>query len=206
MTILGIRFEPRVTLIIILGTLLPLADLYDHAVFGIKAYDRFLMNFVIPAAVVLLLFREPLRDYGFRWGHWKVGLAWTAASCVGMAIILWFVVRTPQLASYYGARAAIGFGRSMWEATVDLFAWEFLWRGLTLFALARVAGPGIAIWLQAVPFSYAHLGKPEIETMSCIFGGAGFGFVAWKSQSFIYPFIIHVVITAWTIWVATTFA
>ena len=175
-------------------------------ILGIKAYDRFLMNFVLPAAVVLLLFREPLRDYGFRWGNWKEGLAWTVAACAVMALILWVVARRPEIASYYKPKSADGFWRAVWKAGVDLFAWEFLWRGLTLFALARVAGPGTAIWLQAVPFSYAHLGKPEIETMSCIFGGAGFGFVAWKSQSFIYPFIIHVFITAWTIWVAMTFA
>jgi membrane protease YdiL (CAAX protease family) len=103
---------------------------------------------------------------------------------------------------YYAAKSANGYWRAVWESGVDLFAWEFLWRGLTLFALARVTGPGTAIWLQTVPFTYAHLGKPEIETFSCILGGAGFGFVAWKSRSFVYPFLIHTFVAAFTTYLA----
>ncbi len=202
MTVLGVKFDPKTTLVIILGTLLPLVDLYNHTLFPVKSYDRFVLYFVIPAAVILLLFREPLEAYGFRWGNWKEGLAWTLGACAVMALILLVVARRPEMVGYYKAKTTAGLGRAMWESTVDLFAWEFIWRGMTLFALARIAGPGAAIWLQAVPFTFAHLGKPEIETLSCIFGGAGFGFVAWRSQSFVYPFLIHTFITGWTMWVA----
>lgn len=200
MTVLGIKFEPKVTLVIILGTLLPLIDLYGHTIFPIKAYDRFVFYFVIPAAVILLLFREPLKDYGFQWGNWKEGLVWTLVACGVMSLVLAFVSQRPEIVSYYKPRSADGLWPTVWESGVDLFGWEFLWRGLTLFALARVTGPGTAIWLQAVPFTFAHLGKPEIETLSCIFGGAGFGLVAWRSKSFVYPFLIHTFIAAWTTW------
>jgi membrane protease YdiL (CAAX protease family) len=202
MTILGIRFEPKVTLVIIMGTLLPMIDLYDHTLFATKAYDRFVLYFLIPAAVISLVFREPLRAYGFRWGNWREGLIWTVAGCATMAIILWFVARTPAMVDYYRPRSSAGLLKALWEAAVDLFGWEFIWRGLMLFALARVTSPGVAIWLQAVPFAFAHLGKPEVETLSTIFGGAAFGFVAWRTQSFVYPFLIHTFITGWTIWVA----
>ena len=200
MTVLGIKFDPKVTLVIILGTLLPLVDLYNHTFFSVKAYDRFVLYFIIPAAAIVLLFRQPLRDYGFGWGNWKEGLAWTLAACVGMALVLLVVTKQPAMIGYYKYKSAGGFWRAVWESGVDLFAWEFLWRGFTLFALARITGPGTAIWLQAVPFTFAHLGKPEIETLSCIFGGAGFGLVAWRSKSFVYPFLIHTFIAAWTTW------
>jgi membrane protease YdiL (CAAX protease family) len=200
MTILGIKFDRNATVVIILGTLLPLIDLYDHTFFPVKAYDRFVLYLIIPVIVIRVLFREPLKEYGFQWGNWKEGLAWTVAASVGMALILVVVVRQPEMASFYRAKSADGYWRAIWEAVVDLFAWEFVWRGFTLFALARVTGPGTAIWLQAVPFTFAHLGKPEIETFSCIFGGAGFGFVAWRSKSFVYPFLVHTFITAWTVW------
>lgn len=203
MTILGVKFDLKATAVIIMGTLLPLVDLYDHALFSVKAYDRFVLYFVIPAVIIWLLFKEPLKSYGFQWGNWKEGVAWTVAACAVMALILALVARRPEMVAYYKARSASGFWRTEWEIVVDLFAWEFLWRGLTLFALARVAGPGLAIWLQAVPFTYAHLGKPEIETLSCIFGGAGFGFVAWRSKSFLYPFFIHAFVTSWTVWIAS---
>ena len=202
MTILGVKFDRKLTLVIILGTLLPLIDLYNHRLFAVKAYDRFVYYFIIPAAVILLIFREPLKNFGFQWGNWKEGLAWTLGSCLGMGLILYFVARRPDMTAYYQPRSQGGYWRTVWESGVDLFAWEFLWRGFSLFAMARVIGPGAAIWLQAVPFTFAHLGKPEIETLSCIFGGAGFGLVAWRSKSFVYPFIIHTFIAAWTTWLA----
>ena len=33
--------------------------------------------------------------------------------------------------------------------------------------------------------------KPEVETLSTIFGGFAFGWVAWRTKSFLYPFLIH---------------
>lgn len=74
---------------------------------------------------------------------------------------------------------------------VDLFGWEFIWRGFMLFGLAKVLGPGPAIFLQAVPFAFMHLNKPELETLTTLFGGAGFAFIAWRTESFVYPFLIH---------------
>jgi uncharacterized protein len=36
-----------------------------------------------------------------------------------------------------------------------------------------------------------HIGKPEIETLSTIFGGFAFGWIAYRTRSFLYPFLIH---------------
>ncbi|MBN1317993.1 MAG: CPBP family intramembrane metalloprotease [Anaerolineales bacterium] len=198
MTVLGIKFDLKITIVIILGTLLPLIDLHHHTLFSNVSYNRFFLYLVVPAVVILLVFKEPLKDYGFQWGNWKEGIAWTLGSCLVMALVLIVFMRRPELQAYYRVKSAGGLWRAVWDSGVDLFGWEFLWRGFTLFALARVTGPGTAIWLQAVPFTFAHLGKPEIETMSCIFGGAGFGLVAWRSKSFVYPFLIHTFIASWT--------
>jgi membrane protease YdiL (CAAX protease family) len=91
----------------------------------------------------------------------------------------------------------------LYITAVDLFGWEFIWRGFLLFGMAAVLGPGPAIWLQAVPFAFMHLGKPEVETISTIFGGAAFGFIAWQSGSFLYPWIIHWFIASFTMLVAS---
>jgi membrane protease YdiL (CAAX protease family) len=53
-----------------------------------------------------------------------------------------------------------------------------------------------------VPFALAHLGKPEVETLSTIFGGFLFGLVAWRSKSFLYAFLIHWFVATFTIYVA----
>ena len=103
---------------------------------------------------------------------------------------------------YYAARADGGDLYLIYITGVDLLGWEFIWRGLLLFGLARVLGPGPAIFLQAVPFAFMHIGKPPLETFSTIFGGAAFGFIGWQSRSFLYPFLIHWFVSVFTIMVA----
>lgn len=203
MTIGGIEFDLKLTLIIILSVVLPMIDHYSHRITGTKAYDRMILYFVIPMLVILLLFRDKPADYGFQLGDWRRGLMWTVIGCIGMAVILWFVAKTPAMQRYYDAKAPDSTAYLIYINAVDLFGWEFMWRGFVLFGLAQVLGPGPAIWLQAVPFAFMHLGKPEIEAITTIFGGAAFGFVAWQTGSFFYPFLIHWFIASFTMLLAS---
>ena len=198
MTIGNVQFDLKLTFLIIISTIVPMLDYYNHRLTPTKAYDRVIFYFIIPMLIILILFRESPADYGFTWGNWKVGLFYVVIGCVGMAIILWIVARQPGMQQYYTARAPSEVRRLIYLTGVDLFGWEFIWRGLMLFAFARYFGPGPAIFLQAVPFAFMHLGKPEIETLSTIFGGAAFGFVAWQSGSFVYPWLIHWFIASFT--------
>lgn len=203
MEIGGVHFDGRVTLLVILSTVVPMIDYYNHTVTSVKAFDRFIFYFVIPIAVIYLVFRESPEAYGLRLGDWRTGLLWTIAGCAGMGLILWFVARQPGMAAYYEQRAATTAGRILFLNGVEMWAWEFMWRGFLLFGLARVVGPGAAIWLQAIPFAFMHLGKPEVESYTTIFGGAAFGFIAWQSGSFLYPFLIHWFILSFTMLIAT---
>lgn len=198
MTIGGVQFDLKLVFLVVFATVVPMLDYYGHNLTGTKAYDRFIYYFALPVVAILLLFREPLGDYGMRLGNWRAGLPWTLGACAAMAIILWFLARTPSMQSYYNTLAQQSFGRLLWLNGVELFAWEFLWRGFITFGLARILGPGPAILIQAIPFAFMHLGKPEIETLTTIFGGIGFGFVAWQTQSFFYPFLIHWFILTFT--------
>lgn len=203
MTIGGVEFDLKLTLIIIMGTILPMIDYYNHRITGTKAYDRMVLYFVIPMIIILLVFRDRPSEYGFRIGDWRTGLIWTVIGCLAMAVILYFVARTPAMQRYYAAKAPDNVLYLLYITAVDLFGWEFMWRGFLLFGMAAVIGPGPAIFLQAVPFAFMHLGKPELETMSTIFGGAAFGFIAWQSGSFLYPFLIHWFIASLTMLIAT---
>lgn len=202
-TIGGVEFDVKLTLIIIMGTVLPMIDRYNHRITGTKAYDRIVLYLVIPIVVILLLFRERPAAYGFRLGDWRTGLLWTVAGCLGMAILLYFIAQTPAMQKYYAAKAPESTARLLYITAVDLFGWEFMWRGFLLFGLAAYLGPGAAIWLAAVPFAFMHLGKPEVETLSTIFGGAAFGYIAWQTGSMFYPFLIHWFIASFTMLVAS---
>jgi len=176
MTIGNVDFDLKITFIIILGTILPMIDYYGHHITGVKAYDRFVLYFIIPMLIILLIFREKPSTYGLLIGDWKTGLKWTVIGIVGMAVVLWVVARTPAMQQYYKAKAP--------ESTAYL-----------------ISGP--AIWIQAIPFAFMHFGKPELETLSTIFGGAAFGFIAWQSGSFLYPFLIHWFIASFTMMIAS---
>lgn len=204
MTIGGVEFDWQLMVVITVATVLPMFSWYGHKITDTRAYDHFIQFFILPALIIWLLFRQPLSSYGFAWGNWRVGLVSTAVVCFAMAFILYLVVREPSMSRYYKAIAPNSHSQLLWHTAVELFAWEFLWRGFLLFALAKTLGPGPAILLQAVPFALFHLGKPEVETLTTLFGGIGFGFIAWQTQSFVYPFFIHAFMVVFTILVATS--
>lgn len=204
-TLGGIPFQPRLTLTIILTTLLPMLDHYGRGPFSVNAYNRFLLYFVVPALFIRLLWREPLTAYGLRWGNRREGALWVLAALIGMGSVIWFFAQVPAVQAYYQARTPPTLGGIALRGALEMFGWEFIWRGWLLFTLARYLGPGPAVWLQAVPFAFMHLGKPELETLTTIFGGAAFGVIAWRTQSFLYGWLIHWFMIAWTMLIAAGF-
>jgi membrane protease YdiL (CAAX protease family) len=171
---------------------------WDHTGLSTKIIDRTLLYFVIPMLIVLLVFRQKPSEFGFTFGDWKAGVILTLGGIVLIAPVLWLVVRGDATMQNYYKALVPGLP---WSTFLDLFGWEFIFRGWLLFGFARKFGPE-AIWLQAVPFALAHIGKPEVETLSTIFGGFAFGWVAWRTKSFVYPLLIHWFVSTFTIIVA----
>lgn len=183
------RFDWKIVTITILSTLLLMVDYY-HRLTPLKAYDRVLLYLVVPLFIIIFVFRESPAEYGFRLGDWKWGLSLTLAACAGMTLALWLLLRGDTSMQDYYAPLLDGPLPLPLYTFLELIGWEFLFRGWILFGYARKFGPE-ALWLQAVPFALAHVGKPEIETLSTIFGGFVFGWIAWRAGSFLYPFLIH---------------
>ena len=210
--LLGLPLPWKTTLVIVLSTLLLMVDWYfdlgNHLLLSEtlsdpvrnKALERLVLYLVIPLLVIILVFRERPAAYGFSLGDWRAGLKWVLVAWAIAAPILYFAGRTPAMIAYY-TRYERPLGDIVLTAGLDLFGWEFLFRGFLLFALYRVAGPS-AVVLQAVPFALAHLGKPPLETLSTIFGGTAFGWVAWRANSFLYAFLIHWYVTVFVVLVA----
>jgi len=181
-----LNFDWKVAAVTIISTMLLLVDYY-RTLTAYKYIDRLILYFVIPLLVILILFRENPKEYGFSWGDWKLGITYTVLGVLIMAPIIYFLgSENSSMNEYYG-RLLPGLP---WTTFLDLLGWEFFFRGWLLFAYARKMGDN-ALWLQAVPFALAHVGKPEIETLSTIFGGFAFGWVAYRTKSFMWPFLIH---------------
>jgi uncharacterized protein len=188
------RFDWKIAVLTIVSTIVIIVERYNK-ITSWETLDRFLLFFLIPMVVILFVFKDSPRDYGFQIGDWKAGLFLTFGSIILIAPILYVLARSdPSMKDYYDWQVQF----LPWQLLVEMFAWEFLFRGWLLFGYARKFGPE-AIWLQAVPFALAHLGKPEIETLSTIFGGFVFGWIAYRTRSFLYPFIIHFFVSSFTI-------
>lgn len=73
-------------------------------------------------------------------------------------------------------------------------AFEFFYRGFILKGFAAEIGLARAMWLQVMLSVMIHLGKPPAETLAAIPAGFGFGFLALKTKSLLYPIILHLII------------
>ena len=192
-----LHFDWKIVTITIASTLLLMADYY-HRITAHKYLDRVILYLIIPLVFVLFIFRENPRDYGLTLGDWKAGIVITLAAILIMAPVIWYLGKShPAITDYYKPRE----DGLPWTTFLDLIGWEFFFRGWILFGYARKFGPD-ALWLQAVTFALAHIGKPEVETLSTIFGGFAFGWVAWRTRSFLYPLLIHWFIATFIILVA----
>jgi membrane protease YdiL (CAAX protease family) len=204
----GLRLDLRATLILVVATLLLLMDHYHQFLPGeafadvarAKAVERIFYYLLVPLAIIAFGLRERPAEFGFRLGDWRAGLRWTGLIVVAAALVLWLPARSPAMVRYY-SRFPGDLGELILTAGLDLVGWEFFFRGFLLFGLMRLVGP-TAVVIQAVPFALAHMRKPELETLSTIFGGTLFGWVAWRTRSFLYPFLIHWFIYTFVVLVA----
>jgi membrane protease YdiL (CAAX protease family) len=203
-TIVGLRLPIRATVaicVMVAGLLLdfhrdfmPRELVYSRApeVLRIATMQRFVLIGLVPLAVVLFLFRDDPRRYGLRIGDWRAGL--TLAG-IGTAVMLPLVIwagHQPDFASYYAPSTATPTNVVITNV-LDVSAAEFCFRGFLMFALMRTVGP-LGVVLAAVPFTFAHLGKPELETVSTLLGGTIFGWLDWRTGSILYSAAAHAII------------
>jgi membrane protease YdiL (CAAX protease family) len=199
----GVDFDSRIVQIVALATVILIVSFNNR--FLEQAYDRFVLEFIIPVAVVVLAWREDPRRFGLTLGDWRRGLPIAIAGIAIMAVVIWFVAQQPDFRSYYAETVA---GRPTWrlvvDTGVDLFAWEFFFRGWLLWGLGRKYGSD-AIWLQVIPFALMHVWKPQIEQLSTVVGGAFFGILAWRTKSFLYGWLLHWFMMAWILVMVVSF-
>jgi len=164
----------------------------DPAILRIATLQRFVLLVAVPLAVVVLLFRDDPRRYGLRLGDWRTGLILAGAGTAIMLPIVVWAGHQPSFAAYY-APSGTNLPDLALTNGLDVWAAEFMFRGFLMFTLLRTVGP-LAVLLAAVPFTFAHFGKPELETLSTLLGGSIFGWLDWRTGSILYSAAAHLVI------------
>jgi membrane protease YdiL (CAAX protease family) len=182
-------YDLNLVAVVGISTLVLVLERYHHLNIDFPRATELIYYLLVPLAAGWLLFRDKPWDYGIRIGRWKSAIILIAVCLTAMALILHEVGKMPEFRSYY-YRYAIDWSELLLDAALYMFAWEFLFRGYMLFGLEKSIGKS-AIFVQAIPFVLLHLGKPFLETLACIPGGFIFGYVAYRTRSFLPCFIIH---------------
>jgi len=172
-------------------------DFY-HQLSQTPILDDLLLYLFTPLLIILVIFHESPVSYGMTLERWREGLVWTAVGAFIMVGVAWTFLRLPEFRTFYtdyfiqrDPAGGVTFGwRAVGLSGLQLFAWEFLFRGFLLFSLVDLFGFH-AVWIQTVPFAMAHFGKPEWETYASIIGGVLSGWIAYRLRSFYPSWLIH---------------
>jgi len=156
-----------------------------------QAIERFVFFGVIPVLLLLLL-REDPRAYGLRLGDWRRGLVLFGLLSAVSIPAIWIVASVPDLQAWYAPSMTTTPSVALTNV-LDLVPTEFLIRGFLLFALVRVMGP-LGVIVAIVPFTFTHIGKPDVEAFSTLIGGLVFGWMVWRTGAIWYSAAYHVVI------------
>jgi membrane protease YdiL (CAAX protease family) len=214
--IFGLELPLRATVAIVAVTLILLFDFSRTAIpeevqsigraaaaMRYQALTRIVLFLLVPVLIIVFAFRDRPLDYGLRPGAWRWGLGLAIVGCAVMTPIVIALGSNDDFRSYYSVSRA-PLGDLVVTNIFDLVPTEFLFRGFLMFTLLRAIGP-LGLIVAQLPFVFAHLGKPEIELFSTLFGGSVFGWLDWRTRSIWWSALAHVYILTLVTVVASSF-
>lgn len=152
---------------------------------------------LIPAFVVVAVFREDLRDYGFR-VKGAFSDAWMYAVFLLVMIPTAIVVSAdPHFQAtypFYDMRP----GESVWPNLVrwellyflQFLSLEFFFRGFMVHGTRDRLG-ALSVFAMMVPYCMIHFGKPMPETVGAVIAGAVLGSLSLRTRSIWLGVCIH---------------
>jgi membrane protease YdiL (CAAX protease family) len=216
--VLGVPLPVRATLAIVVVSIV---TLLDHAgtlqawywdgtggetgLLRARAISRAILLGLGSLAMIVLVFRDHPRRYGVRLGDWRAGVAIGLTGAALMTPVVLAVGLLPSFRDYYVGAASASPLDVILTVGIEVIPAELFFRGLLMFTLIRAIGP-LGIVVAQLPFAFAHLGKPEIETLSTLFGGFLFGWLDWRSGSVLWSGLTHTYILSLAILVSGAMA
>ncbi|NUM89697.1 MAG: CPBP family intramembrane metalloprotease [Bdellovibrionales bacterium] len=158
----------------------------------------FALFFLIPVLFLKFFQGERLGDFGLSWGDARYGLRLLVVLLPLVVVpMVYFGSQMPDVRAEYPL-ARVLLERHEWIPAYELLyvalyyvAWEFYFRGFMLFGLRRHCGDWPAILIQTIPSCLIHLGKPEGEIFGSIVTGLVWGWIALRTRSIWYVFVMH---------------
>lgn len=162
------------------------------------AVGNFVIYFFIPALIILVVFRQPLSDYGLKLrGAFRDGWVYPVMFVIMVPLVLLASrnLHFQETYPYY----ELGKGEPLWPRfwiwemayALQFLGLEFFFRGFVLHGLRHRFG-AYAILVMTVPYCMIHFEKPLPETCGAILAGLALGFMSIKTRSIILGAAIHV--------------
>jgi hypothetical protein len=153
------------------------------------------LRVLIPFAVILFVFREPLANYGWRWrGMLKHAPVYLALYALMIPLIIWASTQASFLQKYPFYKGAAAGGATFWGYELfygaQFLGVEFFVRGFLTFALFRRFGYN-ALLIMAIPYVMVHFNKPLPETFGALGAALILGALALRAGSCIPGFFLH---------------
>jgi hypothetical protein len=150
---------------------------------------------LIPLAVILFVFREPLANYGWKWrGTIRHAPVYFAMYLAMLPVIYWASTQASFLQKYPFYKAAAAGGPAFWGYEMfygaQFLGVEFFFRGFLTFALFRKFGYN-ALLIMAIPYVMVHFNKPLPETVGALGAALLLGALALRAGSCIPGFFLH---------------
>ncbi len=165
----------------------------------------FILFFGLGSIYVKFVMKKNLKDYGLGLGNRRLGGYFVLLATIIVPIIILSVLLDNSMKETYPLVDLAQ--NSMWWQWCAYFAsyilyyigWEFLFRGILFFGTKDNFGVLNAILITTlisclIHTSIAGFGKPLIETLSAMFAGLIFGFVASKTNSIYYSIYAHALV------------
>lgn len=153
------------------------------------------LRVLIPFAIILFAFREPLANYGWRWrGTLKHAPLYVALYLLMLPLILWASTQGSFQQKYPFYKGAAEGGASFWLYELfygaQFLGVEFFFRGFLTFALFRRFGYN-ALLIMAIPYVMVHFNKPLPETFGALGAALILGALALRARSCIPGVFLH---------------
>ena len=153
------------------------------------------IRFLAPLTVITIMLRESPRDWGFRlsgqWEHLRPYVCF-------LAVMLPVLFLASSLGSFQEKYPLYPFavegGWHFWGYQIfyglQFLGLEAFFRGFLIFGLYPRLG-AYTVPVMVIPYTMIHFGKPAPETFAAILAGFILGYLALKSRSFLWGWMLH---------------
>ncbi len=152
---------------------------------------------LVPLACIALLQKRSPSLWGWHFPHYKL---WIKPCLLYLAVALPLIALGSlgaPMNDYY-QKETFNWQTHLLTTALYMLGWEYFFRGFLLEGLRHHFKEG-AIILQMIPFTLLHLGKPDIEVISCVFSGIVWGYICYQLRSFWPAFIMHMIVNLFTV-------